>query len=117
MPYRTCDHLKEDGVFCQSPALRGATTATSTSIFADALAEMPLNSFALTILPTMSLFTAACKQVIRILLIPRNLGGRGEGGGGGRPGQLRNSPIFQPVDACYGGSAFTYDSRGGPCDG
>ena len=23
MPYRTCDHLKEDGVFCDSPALRG----------------------------------------------------------------------------------------------
>ncbi len=23
MSYRTCDHLKEDGVRCQSPALRG----------------------------------------------------------------------------------------------
>ena len=22
MPYRTCDHLKEDGVYCASPALR-----------------------------------------------------------------------------------------------
>jgi hypothetical protein len=25
MPYRTCDHLKEDGVFCQSPALKNQT--------------------------------------------------------------------------------------------
>src|SRR5215469_1903671 len=23
MSYRTCDHLKEDGVYCQSPALTG----------------------------------------------------------------------------------------------
>jgi hypothetical protein len=23
MPYRTCDHLMEDGVYCNSPALRG----------------------------------------------------------------------------------------------
>jgi hypothetical protein len=23
MPFRTCDHLKEDGVLCDSPALRG----------------------------------------------------------------------------------------------
>ena len=23
MPYRSCDHLKEDGVLCGSPALRG----------------------------------------------------------------------------------------------
>jgi hypothetical protein len=23
MPYRTCDHLMEDGIHCNSPALRG----------------------------------------------------------------------------------------------
>jgi hypothetical protein len=60
----------------------------------------------------MSLFTVACKQVIRILLIPRNLGGRGEGEGDPANDGI---PLFSnPVDACYGGSAFTYDSQGGP---
>ena len=44
MSFRTCDHPKQDGVFCGSPALRGKKLCTSTNAITNAANTPPASS-------------------------------------------------------------------------